>query len=97
MVLPLLLLLPLVVLKRGPSRTRARREREKKEADRRFCCFGPENVWAHNKASTGEEQEWGVGREGVRLVMTGKGQRRLAMILHNYKTARTTLAEKKQR
>lgn len=25
---------------------------------------------------------------------TGKGQRRLAMILHNYKTTRTTLAEK---
>lgn len=35
-----------------------------------------------------------MGREAVRLVTTGKGQRRLAMILHNYKTTRTTLAEK---
>lgn len=37
-----------------------------------------------------------MGRGAVRLVTTGKGQRRLAMILHNYKTTRTTLAEKRK-
>lgn len=38
--------------------------RAKKEAQRRFCCFGPENVWAHNKASMGaggKGSSWGGG------------------------------------